>query len=83
MKRKLTIAGIFLTLGVAMGIAILLSNQKDRTTGTDPGNSVSFTPDGKLVPPQNEQAKMTIVAEMPKGTTTPATNSNPAASALK
>ena len=78
MKRKLTIAGIFVGLAAAMVLAVLVISHRPKQL--HPRDSITLTPEGKVVvQPLESRAKMTVVSTMPKGTTLSATNASPAA----
>jgi len=77
MKRKLTIAGIFVGLAAAMVLAVLvISHHPAQPT---PRDSVTLTPDGKVVvQPPDARAKMTLVTDLPRGLQPAVTNTPPA-----
>ena len=78
MKRKLTIAGIFVALAAAMVLAVLIISYRPKQSA--PRESLTLTPDGKVVvQPLESRAGMTVVSALPKGTTLSATNAVPAA----
>lgn len=78
MKRKLTIAGIFVGLAAAMVLAVLVISYRPKQAASR--DSLTLTPEGNVVvrPPES-RAAMTIVSDMPRGTRLSGTNAAPAA----
>ena len=73
MKRKVTIAGIFLALAAAMVLAVLVMNHAPEQT--PPRDSMTVGPDGKVVVQLPEsRTTPTIVSTWPKGTRAAPTN---------
>ena len=78
MKRKLTIAGIFVGLAAAMVLAVLVISYRPKQPM--PRDSLTLTPEGKVVvQPVETRASMTIISDMPRGTKLSGTNAAPAA----
>ena len=77
MKRKLTIAGIFVGLAAAMVLAVLVISYRPKQPA--PRDALTLTPEGKVaVQPPESRAGMTIVSDMPRGTRLLGTNAAPA-----
>ena len=79
MKRKLTIAGIFVGLAAAMVLAVLVISYRPKQPA--PRDSLTLTPDGKVVvQPIESRSSFTVVSDMPRGGKSPMTNNASASS---